>query len=112
MDYVRYVRYYSHDYNNDTCLTFNRNGSRSELSLTFDSEDPDMGTEELIYAGDNAESVFEMVPELHDEITAYLDSVECYDRSSYVDKYYSEYSRTALYAFEGILENVMKEWRK
>ena len=54
----RSIRYFTHDYTADTRLEFTRTGQRSELTLSFSSEDPDMGTEEMIYAGENGESIW------------------------------------------------------
>ena len=50
------VRSYTFDYPNDTVLTYTRTGNSSELMLSFSSEDPDAGVEELMYAGDQGES--------------------------------------------------------
>ena len=38
---------YSHDYPDDTHLTCSKEGDQVHLHLAFDSEDPDMGTEEM-----------------------------------------------------------------
>lgn len=109
------VRFYSHDYTADTTLEYNRQGDRAELTLSFSSEDPDMGVEEMIYGGENRESMAELVSDLKDEITGYLDAV---DSSSFYEQQglpaeasdaYGEYSRTALYAFEAILGETEKE---
>ena len=43
------VRSYTFDYPNDTALTYTRTGNSSELMLSFSSEDPDAGVEELMY---------------------------------------------------------------
>ena len=116
----RSIRFYSHDYPADTTLEYSRTGDRAELRLSFSSEDPDMGTEEMIYAGENGESMHELVADLHGELTAYLDAA---DSSSFVQQqglssdfgihdendYYAEYSRTALYAFESLLSKTEKE---
>jgi len=109
-DELQTVRY-THDYPNDTSLTYSRSGNESTLRLSFTSEDPDMGTEELLYHGENGESMQELVVDLLSEITGYLDAQ---DTSSFhqqqgdgihsLDDMYNEYSRTALYAFEGMLK--------
>ena len=44
----RSIRFYTHDYPADTRLEYTRTGDRSELKLSFSSEDPDMGTEEMV----------------------------------------------------------------
>lgn len=109
------VRFYSHDYTADTTLEYNRQGERAELTLSFSSEDPDMGVEEMVYGGESRESMAELVSDLKSEITGYLDTM---DTSSFYDQQglpleganaYDEYSRTALYAFEAILSKTEKE---
>ena len=109
-------RHYSHDYPNDTHLTYTRTGNKAHLELSFQSEDPDMGTEEMIVNSDGGESFHELVSDARAELTDYLDRQ---DTSSFyeqqgdspkdgihdLDDYYGEFSRTSLYAFE----NAMKE---
>ena len=108
-------RFYTHDYPADTTLEYTRKGSRSELTLSFGSEDPDMGSEEMVLGGDHGESMAELVSELKNEIQSYLNAA---DTSSFYDQQgepvpivrdYGEYSRTALYAFEAILNETEKE---
>lgn len=108
-------RFYTHDYPADTTLEYTRKGSRSELTLSFGSEDPDMGSEEMVLGGDHSESMAELVSELKSEIQSYLNAA---DTSSFYDQQgepapivreYGEYSRTALYAFEAILNETEKE---
>ena len=106
------MKTYTHDYSNDTTLEYSRSGNESTLRLSFTSEDPDMGTEELLFHGENGESMQELADDLKAEIKAYLDYQ---DSSSFVrqqglkeeihsmEDMYGEYSRTALYAFEEIL---------
>ena len=77
------VRFYSHDYTADTTLEYTRQGDRAELTLSFSSEDPDMGVEEMVYGGENQESMAELVSDLKSEITGYLDAV---DTSSFYDQ--------------------------
>ncbi len=69
----RRVRRYTHDYPGDTVLEYTVSGNRTELRLAFSSEDPDMGTEEMIYGGDNGESMCELAADLRAELSAYLD---------------------------------------
>ncbi len=108
-------RFYSHDYTADTTLEYSRMGNRAELTLTFSSEDPDIGAEEMVYGGENRESMAELVSDLKNEITAYLDAADTasfYDQQGMpveADVVYGEYSRTALYAFEAILTQTEKE---
>ena len=108
-------RFYSHDYTADTTLEYSRMRNRAELMLTFSSEDPDMGAEEMVYGGENRESMAELVSDLKNEITAYLDAADTasfYDQQGMpveADVVYGEYSRAALYAFEAILTQTEKE---
>ena len=106
------IKTYTHDYSNDTMLEYSRSGNESTLRLSFTSEDPDMGTEELLYHGENGEPMQELADDLRAEIKAYLDDQ---DSSSFakqqglkdeihsMEDMYGEYSRTALYAFEAVL---------
>ena len=117
------IRYFTYDYTADTRMDFTRTGQHSELALSFSSEGPDKGTEEMIYAGENGESMHELVTELLAELTGYLDAA---DSSSFVQQqglsavfgiydstdYYDEYSRTALYAFESALQTMERELRE
>ena len=106
------VRSYTFDYPNDTVLTYTRTGNSSELMLSFSSEDPDAGVEELMYAGDQGESMIELVSDLQAELTSWLDAA---DTSSFAEQQgmstpdvsliYGDYTRTALYAFESILKD-------
>ena len=111
---------YSHDYLQDTHLTYTRTGQNVHLELTFQSEDPDMGTEEMVVNSDGGESFSELVSETRAEITDYLnrqDTSSFYEQQGDspkdgihdLDDYYGEFSRTSLYAFEGAL---MEEERK
>lgn len=111
---------YSHDYPDDTTLEFTRTDRHSELVLTFRSEDPDMGKEEMIYGSDRSEPMADLIADLKNDLTSYLDAQ---DTSSFYQQqkglgpdeiqseedYLGEYSRTALYAFEAILEHAEQE---
>ena len=113
-------REYSHDYPHDTLLTYTRTGNDVHLEMSFESEDPDMGTEEMIVNSDGGESFHEFISDVRAELTAYLDRQ---DTSSFyeqqgdspkdgihdLDDYYGEFSRTALYAFEGAMQEAEKE---
>ena len=80
-----------------------------------------MGVEEMIYGGENGESMAELISDLRSELTAWLDAQ---DTSSFQeqqgltdgihsqDDYFGEYSRTALYAFEALLQQTEKEETK
>lgn len=107
-DISKHTFYYSHDYPDDTKMTVSiREDGATQLVLSFTSEDPDMGTEEMIYAGN--EHYRTLVAELLEELSGHLDRVEFFKREgewTKKDDYYDEYSRTALYAFEGLLKEV------
>lgn len=111
---------YSHDYPQDTHLAYTRTGQNVHLELTFQSEDPDMGTEEMVVNSDGGETFSELVSETRAEITDYLnrqDTSSFYEQQGNspkegihdLDDYYGEFSRTSLYAFECAL---MEEERK
>ena len=113
-------REYSHDYPHDTQITYTRTGKDVHLEMTFQSEDPDMGTEEIVVNSEGGESFPEFVGEVRAELTAFLDRQ---DTSSFyeqqgnspkdgihdLDDYYGEFSRTALYAFEGAMKEAERE---
>ena len=107
-------REYSHDYPKDTHLTYTRAGKNVHLELTFQSEDPDMGTEEMVVNSDGGESFADLVSETRAELTDYLnrqDTSSFYEQQGDspkdgihdLDDYYGEFSRTSLYAFEGAM---------
>lgn len=101
------IFYHSHDYPDDTKMTvIIREDKATQLTLSFTSEDPDMGTEEMIYAGHD--DYLTLAKELLEEITSYLDEVEFFKMAS-KESYYGEYSRTSLYAFESLLKEVVEE---
>lgn len=100
--------YNSHDYPDDTKMTIEqREDGATQLTLAFTSEDPDMGTEEMTYAG-NA-GWYELACELLAELSAHLDKVAFFKHEgewTKMDDYYDEYSRTARYAFESLLKKI------
>lgn len=113
-------REYSHDYPKDTHLTYTRTGKNVHLELTFRSEDPDMGTEEMVVNSDGGESFADLVSETRAELTDYLnrqDTSSFYEQQGDspkdgihdLDDYYGEFSRTALYAFEGAMKEAEHE---
>lgn len=105
--------YYSHDYPDDTTMQIERRDDGNvELTLSFTSEDPDMGTEELVYAGNSG--WYTLAGELLAELADYLNHVEFFRdgwKKMESDNYYGEFSRTALYAFEALLKDVCEERR-
>lgn len=114
------TRSFSHDYPGDTQLTYSREGKQVHLLFSFQSEDPDMGTEEMEYNSDGGESLHDLLSDAHEELTSYLDRQ---DTSSFYkqqgdlprdgihsqDDYFGEFSRTALYAFESAMQQVEQE---
>ena len=64
---------FSHDYPNDTHLTCSKEGDLVHLLLAFDSEDPDMGTEEMEYNSDGGESFSEIIHDALSDLSSYLD---------------------------------------
>lgn len=114
------VRQYTHDYPDDTTLEYTLRGKNAMLCLTFESEDADFGQEEMVYCGEQGESMEELVTDLKQELTAYLDyhdhdsfyhqqGMKPADEIHTVEDYYGEFSRTALYAFEGIMRDFERE---
>ena len=98
--------YYTHDYPNDTTYIFERDpDGRGQITMTFTSEDPDYGSEELIYGGDGTEQ--ELRDDLLKDLTECLDLQEqgyFGDRLPFELRYYDEeFIRTSLFAFEGML---------
>ena len=63
---------YSHDYPDDTKLEYVRDGEHAELRLSFTSEDPDTGVEEMLLGSDNGESLPELASDLRADISSYL----------------------------------------
>lgn len=96
---------YSHDYPDDTTMEFTSNNGRNQIEMTFTSEDPDAGTEIMVYGGEDC--MEELMLEQYTEINSYLDSKEHRSFGGYAgatpESYYDEYTLTALYAFEAML---------
>ena len=108
----QYSLKFTHDYENDTQMDITRFGDDFHLRLSFTSEDPDMGTEELEYNGNG--SLGTVVRDLLDEIRNYLDTKQNYYREDpevihSINDYYDDFSSTALYAFEGALKGIERE---
>ncbi len=116
----KFTMSYTHDYPDDTQLTYIREGKQVHLLLSFQSEDPDMGTEEMEYNSDGGESLSEMLSDARAELTSFLDRQ---DTSSFYeqqgehpldgihnqDDYFGEFSRTSLYAFEAAMQQAEQE---
>lgn len=114
------TRQFSHDYPDDTSLEYTLRGDNAMLRLIFTSEDDDLGHEEMVYCGESSESMKEMVSDLRKDITAYLDyqdhdsffqqqGIHSTGEIHSVEDYFGEFTRTALYAFEGILKDFERE---
>ena len=105
----------SHDYDSDTKMTYEQDATGTHLKLWFTSEDPDCGTEEMEYNTDGWWTPKEIGLDLLDEIKSYLDAQ---DTSSFLIQqgvpvipaygYFDDFTRTALYAFENILQIMFK----
>ena len=121
------LKHYTHNELNDTTLEYTRTGNDTTITLTFDTKDPDAGMEELMYHGNDGESMEELTDDLLSEVKAYLDYQ---DSSSYFEQQnmpvsdsihrleddYGEFTRTSLLAFEGALKEHLhqehyKEWQ-
>ena len=118
----RAIRMRSFVSSSDTALEYTLTGDRAELHLRFTPNIPGAEPEEMTYAGDHAEGMRELVSDLRAEIAAYLDAA---DSSSFAKQqglaptegirslsdYYGEYSRTALYAYEALLNQTELDLR-
>lgn len=105
---MTYKTTYYHDYPDDTTLEYTENNGRNQIELTFTSEDPDAGTEIMVFGGNDCMEELEL--ELYTEINSYLDAKEHLGgyAGATPESYYDEYTRTALYAFEAMLMRELK----
>lgn len=93
--------YATHNYHNDTKLEYKKNGNEVELKLSFTSEDPDCGTEEMTCSFDDGEKLHMAAQYILIDLAPYNDEpCECSDDTI---QYYENYTRTALIAFENML---------
>lgn len=101
--------FYSHDYSNDTTYLCEQDtDGMLSITMTFTSEDPDYGTEELIYRGDGTEQ--ELRDDLLEEITEYLDLKETARWiPDYLQYYDEDFIKTSLIAFEAMLMEMKGE---
>lgn len=98
---------------NDTVLTFESAIDRAEITLEFTGEDPDFGTETLVYGGDATATMIELCREQLEEITAFLDE-SCegtYRPDSITEKYpaLEDLNNSSLIAFERLLQEITGE---
>lgn len=105
---MTYKTTYYHDYPDDTTLEYTENNGRNQIEMTFTSEDPDAGTEIMVFGGNDCMEELEL--ELYTEINSYLDAKEQFGgyAGATPESYYDEYTRTALYAFEAMLMQELK----
>ena len=91
----------------DTELIFNK----GEITLRYTDQDPDYGTDELVYKGDPEDTIVDLAREQLIEITCFLD--ETYDgtwRPDDITKHYpkiADFSNSTLIAFERILQGIV-----
>lgn len=97
--------YYSHDYDQDTEISYTLKGKRAKLEITFTSEDPDCGKETAEYASFDGKTMRDLAKDWLEELSGYLDE-KATDQD--IKEYYGEYTKTALYAFEGALKYVSR----
>lgn len=102
--------YYSHDYANDTKLTFTQTADRAEIELNFTSEDPNYGTDTLVLGGDETCTMQELCEEELETISEFLDKTEDGNKRN-IEGYdeIRDLSNTTLYAFEGILKKAINK---
>lgn len=98
--------FYSHDHDQDTEISYSLKGKRARLEITFTSEDPDCGKETAEYCSFDGNTMQSLAKEWLEELSGYLNDPNNADLDN--KDYYSEYTKTALYAFEGALKHVAR----
>lgn len=102
--------FYTHDHTNDTTYSFERDpDGRGQITMAFTSEDPDYGTEELVFGGNGTEQ--ELRNDLLEEIAECLDLQEagkCGFMPEHLKYYDEDFIRTSLIAFEAMLVTMME----
>lgn len=106
---------HSFDHDNDTELEFTTEGNTSTIIMRFTSEDPDYGTDEIVYNSEPASSFHGLAYDLLSEITDFLDATgdgiyrtDDAIESVIAGRYWDDYSNSTLYAFEQLLHNLLK----
>ena len=99
----------THNYPHDTKFHYTFDGKEGHITLSFMSDDPDVGTEEMLYNGEG--DIQELISDLLEEITSCLDrqegvSIEKKQEIHSLDDYFNGFTRTALIAFESILIHI------
>ena len=100
------VRKFTHDYPDDTEIRYTVDSEGSHMECSFTSEDPDCGTETILYNASPAVSLKEMSGELLEEITGYLDATDNGNLRmgrNGCEQYYDEFNNSTLYAIEKAL---------
>lgn len=103
---------YTHDYENDTVVTYWSNNKESHMTASYTSEDPDCGTDSLEYNASPAEPLAEMARDWLEEFTEYLDSTNDGinrpgNASKELEMVYGDYSNSTLYAIENALRTIV-----
>lgn len=106
----------THNHENDTELHYEYCDldNMGLLTLEFHREDSDYDTETMYYNGEEA-SLLELAKELHEEIYEYIECMkkdELHMLSVDVEAYYEDFTKSALYAFNNILFDVIKRLEK
>lgn len=106
----------THDHENDTELRYEYSceDNTGRLTLLFHHEDSDVGEETMHYNGEEA-ALLELVKELLEEISEFLDRWEDHTVSEMdadLVGYYEGYTFSSLYAFNNILCDVIKKLEK
>ena len=63
---------YTHDHTDDTTIELIKTPNRTEIIVTFDHEDPNVGREIAVYGGDADESFNKLADEWAEEVDNYL----------------------------------------
>lgn len=107
--------YYSHDHENDTKIVYSfLDNKESHLDCYYTSEDPDYGTDKIIYNSEPSDTVENMACDLRKEISEYLDKTNDGinrpgDADEALEKVYGDYSNSTLYAIENALRVIEGE---
>ena len=103
---------YTHDYENDTVVTYWANNEESYMTASYTSEDPDYGTDSLEYYASPAEPLAKMALVWLKEFTEYLDSTNDGinrpgNASKELEMAYGDYSNSTLCAIENALRAIV-----
>ena len=104
---------YTHDGDDDTKIVFYSDENGTHLECSHESEDPDCGTETILYnSSDRNESIKTMTSELLEEISGYLDATDNGNMRrgrDGLEQYYDDYNNSTLYAVEAALSKINEE---